>query len=263
MVVGGTSGIGHGIAHALAAKRYAVTVIGRTEKGVVAQLPGSDHTFVPMDAFSLASVTSVATASPAPDLLVMTQGMATLQGHTPTADGLDQKLQLHYFSRIHLARLLAPRMPPGARVLTVLSAGVHSAFARAADDFELRQRYSVADAANAAGFYTDAGFEALAEQHPALTVAHAHPGFVNTRWGAEMPWILRAAIRPLQAGFGRSAVRCGEVLTEALLALPEGGYHLIGKDGEAIDKAKGIQHTREERDMIWEKTLALLPGDLQ
>ena len=63
-------------------------------------------------------------------MLVMSQGMATIQGYTPTSDGLDQKLSLHYYSRVVLAKALAPLLAKSAdpRVLTVLSAGVHGPF---------------------------------------------------------------------------------------------------------------------------------------
>ena len=74
----------------------------------------------------------------------MTQGMATTQGYTPTTvDGFDQKLQLHYFSRLYLARKLAPHMPSGGRILSVLSAGVHNRYEKFDSDFELKKHYSI------------------------------------------------------------------------------------------------------------------------
>ena len=100
LVVGGTSGIGKGIAMALAKRQYEVIVAGRSEangQAVIQQLEGgsSKHQFVSIDAFDLASVKKVAgSVAGNIDVLVMTQGMATLQGYTPTKDGLDEKLQL-------------------------------------------------------------------------------------------------------------------------------------------------------------------------
>lgn len=259
LVVGGTSGIGQGIALALAKRQYVVTVAGRSEKGVVAELPGENHSFVAIDAFDLSSVRRVAEETPDIDVLVMTQGMASVQGYTATGDGLDQKLQLHYFSRVYMARLLAAGMKDGSRILTVLSAGVHGRYSGFESDFELKDRYGVKNAADAAGFYTDAAFEKVAAEAPGVCVAHACPGFVNTRWGTEMPWVLRAAIRPLQAMFGKSSAACGEALTKGLLELPESGFHLIGQHGAALDKGKAIRHTPVEGETIWRKTLALLP----
>ena len=276
LIVGGTSGIGAGMAQALAARHYQVVVAGRSaERGrqVIASLDattGGQHKFVAVDCFDLSSVRAAVEEVGEPvDVLVLCQGMATLQGYTPTEkDGLDEKLQLHYFSRIYASLLVCPHMQPGGRVLTVLSAGVHSKYKHCETDFELKDRYSIKNAADAAGFYTDAGFEALSQKFPNVTFCHAAPGFVATAWGTEMPAVLRTlVIRPLQKMFGKSARDCGETLTRGLLDLPppsgdndaQGGFYLMDEKGKIIDKAKGIKHTDAERDLIWEKTLALLP----
>jgi len=271
LVVGATSGIGEGIALALAKRDYEVVVAGRSEergKAVVESLQQCSnpqqrqHKFIPIDCFDLASVKQVADAVGETDVLVMTQGMATLQGYTPTtADGLDQKLQLHYFSRVYLTQLmLARHMKPGARVLTVLSAGIHGRYKHYDTDFELKDHYSVKNAADAAGFYQDAAFEKLAELHPQVTFCHAAPGFVNTSWGTEMPALVRGMIRPLQALFATSLESCGETLTAGLLdRIDQPGFYLMNQKGAIIDKSKAIKHTAAERDVIWEKTVALLP----
>jgi NAD(P)-dependent dehydrogenase (short-subunit alcohol dehydrogenase family) len=270
LVVGGTSGIGHGIALALAKRGdVEVTIAGRSaERGasIVEQLNGvssskQNHKFVAVDGFDLQSVKALATSSqPAPDILVMTQGMATLQGYTPTIkDGLDQKLQLHYFSRFYLTSLLAPTMKPNARVLTVLSAGVHGKYKGYDKDFELKNNssYSIKNAADAAGYYTDAGLEALSEQNPELVMAHAAPGMVNTNWGTEFPAVLRVmVVRPMMSLFGKNKEDLGETLVSSLMKLSK-GYSLLDQKGAVIEN--GMKHTREERDAILEKTLAILP----
>mmetsp|Transcript_972 Transcript_972/g.1218 ORF Transcript_972/g.1218 Transcript_972/m.1218 type:complete len:134 (+) Transcript_972:2463-2864(+) len=122
LVVGGTSGIGHGIALALAKLGHNVMIAGRSAargEQIVSELEeqsaAATHSFHPVNAFDLHSVRQLAQHASKDDssidLLVMTQGMATIQGYTPTINQLDQKLQLHYFSRIYLAQLLAPTMP--------------------------------------------------------------------------------------------------------------------------------------------------------
>jgi NAD(P)-dependent dehydrogenase (short-subunit alcohol dehydrogenase family) len=241
LVVGGTSGIGQGIALALAKQgNVEVTIAGRSaERGgaIVEHLsqisPAHRHKFMAVDAMDLSSVKELAEKSTGDcDLLVMTQGMATIQGYTPTDNGIDQKLQLHYFSRIYFAKLMAPRMKEGSRILTVLSAGVHGKYKNYETDFE---RFSV--------------------ENPQLVVAHAAPGFVNTNWGAEMPWIIRTALRPMQSMFATSLEDCGETLAQAWLKLPV-GYSLIDPKGKAI--ANGLKHSREEGDVIWKKTLQIL-----
>jgi NAD(P)-dependent dehydrogenase (short-subunit alcohol dehydrogenase family) len=266
LVVGGTSGIGHGVALALARRGdIEVTIAGRSAtrgaeivQELTAASPGHKHSFEAVDGFDLQTFKKLADKKKGQvDLLVMTQGMATIQGFTPTVNDIDQKLQLHYFSRVYLAKILAPHMKEGSRVLTVLSAGVHGRYKNFQDDFGLKEHYSIQNAANAAGFYMDAGFEKLSEEHPDLIVVHACPGFVNTNWGTEMPWLLRTAIRPLQSLFAKSAEVCGETLTRAWLDTPKPGYTLLNPEGNVIDG--GLKHVAEERDVIWAKTLEILP----
>ena len=77
------------------------------------------------DCFLLSNVRTAAEQLEGPwDVVVLSQGMATIQGFTPTAEGLDEKLALHYWSRAAFLIGLLPRLAGDARVLTVLSAGV-------------------------------------------------------------------------------------------------------------------------------------------
>jgi NAD(P)-dependent dehydrogenase (short-subunit alcohol dehydrogenase family) len=228
VVVGGTSGIGHGIALRLAQAGCSVTIVGRSASRGVAIVERmatttdeQKHAFLKLDAFSLKACGTLAeqlgAADKPLDLLVLSQGMATLQKHTPVAEtGLDQKLTLHVYSRALLASALAPVLArsPDPRVLSVLSAGIHGSYEGASP--ELLKGYSITNAANAAGAYNDAYLEALSEKHPKVSFLHASPGFVNTNWGTEMPTPVRWLIRGMQYLGGRSKEACGEYLFKGL-----------------------------------------------
>ena len=95
---------------------------------------------------------------------VVSQGIATMQGYTPTTEGVDVKLSLHYYSRMGFITSLLPalRRSTNPRVLSVLSAGMHKGSKELLTDLGLAHSYSLANAANAAGFYNDLGLDALA-----------------------------------------------------------------------------------------------------
>ncbi len=270
-MVGGTSGIGHGIAVRLAKAGASVQIVGRNEEAGAAILKemsatggGGSHSFAKVDAFLIVSAVaygaSFVAEHPKLDILVLSQGMATIQGRTETAEGIDQKLALHYFGRVAFALALMPALERAqGRVLTVLSAGVHSSFADYRTDPELKTSYSLSNAANAAGFFNDIAVDQLAHEHPGVTFIHAAPGFVATNWGTEMPAWLRLPIRALQI-FGRSKEDCAEFMCAPLLAptsaaLPGGGFQLLSAEARPV--AATALHA-EARDFVWAHTKAVL-----
>lgn len=277
VVFGGTSGIGRGIALRLGELGASVTVVGRdTARGeaVVAALRASSpapasHRFAPCDAFSLAAIRDTAAAlhppsSPPLDLLVLSQGMATLQGFTPTPEGLDQKLALHAWGRVAATRALLPalRRAPSPVVLSVLSAGVHGAFPAWREDLELSGAgsYGLKAAADAAGLVNDVAAEAQAGErgNERVLFLHAAPGFVNTAWGTELPWWARGLVRALQP-LGRSPAQCADFLLRPVLARREGsgggGFGLVGERGEAVAPSAGRGAGQEGTvEGVWGKT---------
>ena len=238
VVVGATSGIGQACSHRLAEQGWKVIAVGRHREGRSQQIiealdalsPSSDdnntttttsrHEFVACDCFSLKDVQratkEILAEHDTIDALVLTQGMATTQGFTPTIDGNDEKLTLHYFSRIAFSHMFLPAlkkstMSKGSVVLSVLSGGVHSPYKYYREDFPLEKNYSVPNAANAAGFYNDLGYDVLAKENPSVNFVHAAPGFVNTNWGTEFHPILRTFVRFMQP-LGRKASDCAEFM---------------------------------------------------
>ena len=248
VVVGGTSGIGRGVAVRLAKANASVTIVGRDEKRAqevladLARVGGSgSHTFARVDGSSIASTKDFSKAflasQPTVDVLVLTHGIATIQGRTETPEGLDQKLAVHYFGRIAFIAGLLPGLRASARadptftprVLTVLSAGVHGQYVHYADDFE------------------------------SIAFAHAAPGLVATNWGKEMPGAIRALLSLIRP-FARSLLDCGEFMSEPLLRpIPKPSDDpkliLIGQDANPA-RLTGIHEAA--REVVWSKTKEVL-----
>lgn len=272
VVVGGTAGIGAGIALRLARADASVIIVGRSKQRgdeMVARMSTlsktASHSFVPCNAMLLSQVTEFAAkfsqSNTRLDYLVLTQGMATVQGRTETVEGLDEKMSLHYYSRVAFIEKLAPLMTgDDSRVLSVLSAGVHSPYQNYSQDPGLKQSYSLANAANAAGFYNDLAMESLALEHPTVSFIHAAPGTVNTNWGTELPVVLRWLVRAIQPLF-RSIEDAGEYLSCALLDDDyRGGWKLMGPNGQHVQPTA---KQGEAREKVWEHTQEVLQALLK
>ena len=246
VVVGGTAGIGRGVAVRLARAGCAVTIVGRSESrgaNVVAEMAAAaaegqggeektterpKHAFVRCDCFLLknvaACIDTLKAMHPRLDYLICSQGMATLQGFTPSREeGLDEKLTLHVYSRALFARGLVQSLGASedGRFLTVLSAGVHAPFKNYSSDPELSKGgYSIKNAADFAGFYSDIYVDAFSRKYGntgnGVSFLHACPGFVATAWGTEMPAPVRCCVRCLQCCMGRSRNVCGDYMIRAL-----------------------------------------------
>lgn len=284
VVVGATSGIGQAISHRLAQQGWTVVAVGRHREGrdeaIVEALKNSspedaEHRFVGCDCFSLGNVKKAAeeisSTNTAIDALVLSQGMATIQGFTPTSEGNDEKLTLHYFSRIAFSNLLLPAlykstMQRGPVVLSILSGGVHSPYAGYKDDFSLEKNYSVKNAADAAGYYNDLGFDKLAKANPMINFVHAAPGFVNTNWGTEFNPILRTFVRFIQP-LGKKPSDCAEYMLGPTVFASAYDDDLTPKsstDGVIIMGEKGQQvnltdkHTEDAVGSVWKSTVEVL-----
>ena len=100
--------------------------------------------------------------------LVLSQGVASLAGCKEIEEGIDVKLALHYYGRIHFIDCLLPllRNPSNnktdigikdPRVLrNILSGGVHSPYTTNLEDLSLRKSFSIAR------FYDDLALDYLA-----------------------------------------------------------------------------------------------------
>jgi len=283
-VVGATSGIGHGIALALAKRGFLVTGVGRSlERGAklveeLEAIKSGKHNFVPCDASLLTKINTMTKEfveqNDSLDVLILTQGIATNQGYTPTEENIDMKLAIHYYGRMNFISSLLPilnksSLEGGARVLSVLAAGVHAPYEHYEEDPMLRNHYSTSLAANAATMYNDCAMDSFARENPTISFFHANPGFVNTNWGTELPWYLRLPVRAFQP-FGRDSNDVGNIMSNALLSPPEDkrktktdipNFYLLDQNGKSTTKSKAhdearefiSKHTHEVLEMVREK----------
>jgi len=105
--------------------------------------------------------------------------------------------------------------------------------------------------------YNDCGLDALSRQkeNENILFIHAAPGFVNTNWGTEMPWYIRAPVRLLQP-LGKSIEDCGEIMCKPLFHPPKpNGFYMMDANGKETHVTKLHE---EARDFVWEKTLEVL-----
>mmetsp|Transcript_19093 Transcript_19093/g.27188 ORF Transcript_19093/g.27188 Transcript_19093/m.27188 type:complete len:312 (-) Transcript_19093:1935-2870(-) len=296
VVVGATNGIGKAISCRLASDGFSVIAVGRNKEGRAEEIiknltecssasaksnpdTKTQHEFRPCDAFSLDQVkecaSGIARDHSQIDALVMTQGMATIQGFTPTSEGNDEKLTLHYWSRAAFTALLLPSlrtssMPGGSVCMSVLSGGVHSPYTKYKEDPEIRKKYSIKNAADGAGFYTDLFLDKLSRQpsNQGINFIHSCPGFVASNWGTEMPFYLKGPVRFMQKIGGKSPSKCASFMVQPILQCTSGNIDLVGpgSDGQGVfimneDASSGKLtrlHTEDAIESVWDTTSTVL-----
>jgi len=172
--VGGTAGIGRAMAHAFATstKGSTLIIVGRN-KSSAEELFGSlreagadgQYEFVQCDATlmknSKEAADTILSKHQKINYLVCTQGYLSLDGFTPTTEGIDKKLALNYYSRFRFFQDLIPGLQRGkeedgiGKAMTILGAPNGASIEAFGDDFGLRDHYSVTNAASAGPAYND------------------------------------------------------------------------------------------------------------
>ena len=270
IVVGGTSGIGMGMALRLSKSNIDVTIVGRNNKRgleIVEEMKVKSngvgkYNFIECDTFLLNNVKNVVDkyteTNNKLDYLILTQGMATIQGRTETSEGIDQKLALHYFSRVTFMKLLAPLLNQSEdpRVVSVLSGGVHTEYQHWENDFELKDNYTLPNAANAAGLYNDIAVDSMSRENPKISYTHIAPGVVATNWGTEMPWYLRGPIRGLMGIFGQSTEDNSEIMCDPIFdsKFKAPGFHIMNQ----ANVATTLPIHEIAREKVWSSTNELI-----
>lgn len=261
VIAGGTGGIGRAIAISIAqhCPSAAITIIGRNEAAANEFLPkfSSKSRFLRADVSLLSEIRTVTKQIPAVDILVMTQGILTMAGFTPTAENIDNKLALHYYGRMLFVHELLPLLRSsenGGKVLFVLD-GVNGNPSKINwDDMALENSYSISAAANHAITFTDIMIQHFASQpeNSSVTFTHALPGFVRTSLVDNLPFYARIPMKGImKLGVGTSAETCAEYMVHGMLGT-ESGSRCIDSKGEAVKKKKPV--TEDMMQKVWDHT---------
>ncbi|EFC39023.1 FabG domain-containing protein [Naegleria gruberi] len=273
LCVGGTSGIGRALAIKFASQKFNVSIMGRSEeagKEIIEEMkklnPEGKFEMIKVDASLMKDIEKVCEEYKQNhdrlDYCVLSQGIASMNGRTETKEGIDVKLALHYYGRVMFVRQLQDLLRltsknSDVRVLTVLSAGVHSPYTKL-DDLDLKHNFTLKNAADAAGFYNDLAMDQLSKEEGNQNIAFIHqaPGFIATQWGREMPAVVRWTTRFFQ-NFARSPEQCADNIYKGLSSeSTRKGFHLLDEHGEPAKVTKS--HSDSIRETVWKHTVELL-----
>ncbi|KAJ6583487.1 NAD(P)-binding protein [Mycena vulgaris] len=274
--VGGTSGIGQGMAEAFARHTKGnahIVLVGRNRAAAEAILatfpkptaPGAKHEFVECDITLMKNVGRVAgelrARIPTINFLVLTPGVMTMNARNETEEGIDRKLAVHYYGRWRFIKDLLPAVESAqkagqdSKVMTVLSAGI-GAGAIDLEDLGLKKHFSVPNAALAAPTYNDIMVNDFAARHPALSFIHSYPGGVRTGLlKASDSRLLRASnfLVPLLTPFMYSVEEAGEHQLYALLKAGPGAARTNAK-GDDIGLTSRYYGSPEAMKRLWAHT---------
>ncbi|KAF9044127.1 hypothetical protein BJ165DRAFT_1528694 [Panaeolus papilionaceus] len=289
--VGGTSGIGEGLARVFASDTNGhsnIVIVGRNRgaaERILESLPrpassstsdGPSRDFIECDA-SLMKNVQTATSEilrkyPKINYLLLTPGYITLEGFTPTTEGIDKKLAVHYYARWKFINDLLPSLKKAkdegeeAKVLSVLGAGVGGEVD--VDDFGLAKEgsYTLTRVALAAPTYNDLMMKKYSALNPSISFLHSTPGIVRTNALAASPSArlrLMNGLMPLLTPFSTTPEQCapyqwhGVYTTSKVDDGKNAGAWRIGSKGEDI-KDKRWYGTEEQTEKLWEHTKSVV-----
>jgi len=261
VVVGGTSGIGRAIALSISQHCPAahLTIIGRNEAAantIVSQL-GSNSKFIRADVSLMSEIASITKKINIVDMLILTQGILTMAGRTPTKENIDNKLALHYYGRVLFVKELLPLLrlsPHGGKVLFVLDSKNGNPSKINWNDMALENTYSLSAAANHAISFTDLVIQYLALQpeNTNVTFTHAYPGGVKTPLADNLPFWARLPVKGLMAvGLGVTPEDCAEFMIHGMLGTDK-GWRCVDNKGETVKNKK--EANEEMMKKVWEHT---------
>ncbi|KAL0567311.1 hypothetical protein V5O48_014680 [Marasmius crinis-equi] len=280
--VGGTAGIGQGMAEAFATHTQGnahIIIIGRNKtaaEAIIAKFPQpsspeAKHEFVQCDVTLMENVqkttSELLSQLPKINFLVLSPGYSTMKNRDETPEGIDRKMAVHYYARWKFINNLLPALKKAqsegeeAKVYSVLAAGYGGNIR--VDDLGLKKSFSKAHLAVAAVTYNDLMMEEFSERNPGIPFVHAYPGFVDTGYAtnSESSFIrciskvtfpvLRILLHPLLWTYQQA----GENMLHGLLTTAkQGRAWRLNERGEDLGK-KNYYGTAEERKVLWDHTV--------
>jgi NAD(P)-dependent dehydrogenase (short-subunit alcohol dehydrogenase family) len=263
VIVGGTSGIGRGIAltiHRHCPAAY-VTIIGRNESAaneILSQL-GSNGNFIRADVSLMSEIRAVTKQIKAVDILVLSQGVLTMNIRARTNENINNVLALLYYGRVLFVQELLPLLrssPLGGKVLSVLNSQAGNLSKVNWNDMGLESIRSLLGGFHHALTFNDLIIQYLASQPENANVSfiHAYPGFVKTPLGDNLPFYIRLPLRAMVAIRRRVVVspeECAEFMIHGVMGT-EKGYRYIDEKGETITN-KTVAND-EMLQKLWEHT---------
>ncbi|KAJ3970168.1 hypothetical protein EV361DRAFT_972019 [Lentinula raphanica] len=277
--VGGTSGIGEGMAVAFANHTQGnahIIIVGRNRAAaetIISRFPepsspDAKHEFLHCDVAYMRNIRDASSEIWSKisklNYLAMSPGFLTTSGRNETEEGLDKKLAVHYYARWMFTKELvglleqAKEQGEDARMLSVLAAGAGGPID--VNDLGLKKTYSLKNAALQAPTYNDLMIEEFASRHPTLTFIHAIPGAVRTNLfaSAQISALAKKAMGipiTLLGFLLTSKEDCGEYMLNGMLNVANGpGAWRIDSHGEDLAK-KRYYGSDEERKKLWEHTV--------
>ncbi|KAF7364181.1 hypothetical protein MSAN_01077400 [Mycena sanguinolenta] len=256
--VGGTSGIGQGMAEAFARHTKGnahIVLIGRNRAAAESiiqrfpkpTVPGVTHEFVEM---CTASPGELRARIPKINFLVLSPGVITINGRNETEEGIDRKLALHYYGRWRFIKDLLPAVKAAheagedAKAMSVMAAGYGGKIDL--DDLGLKKSFSLPNAALAVPTYNDLMINDFAARHPGLSFIHSRPGNVATN-------LAKTTFVPLVSPFLHSAQNAGEYQLYALLKAGPGAVRTNDR-GDDMGLTKAYYGSPEAMVQLWKHT---------
>ncbi|TFK39196.1 hypothetical protein BDQ12DRAFT_73008 [Crucibulum laeve] len=256
--VGGTSGIGQAMAEAFA--RYtngkaSIFILGRNRtagEAIIATFPKPQdaesqwhHEFLECDVWLMKNVHALTKTLlervSTINFLVFTQSVPTLGPKQESAEGLDIRLALRYYSRWVLIDDLLPglrkarELGQDAKVMSILAAGQYSKLD--INDLGLKKKFTPYKAMLQTASYNDLMVAEYAKRELDIAFTHIYPGYVKTPWIYKIDdWVFRAMypiMFPLYLVFTTPVKDCAEYMLFALFD-GEKGMFRRGPTGDNI-----------------------------